>query len=112
MLIIAQALKHLSDLKIIDMSNNITSFYLECEFLIDVILSVNQSLIEVNVCGRNIRSRFNDNCMFSPSHCNENSQRFALQNLYYTDTALMNGYYQAKHASTDGSFPEHCQACI
>ena len=101
-LIIAQALKHLSDLKKIDMSNNITSFYLECEFLIDVILSVNQSLIEVNVCGRNIRPRFNNNCMFSPSHCNENSQRFALQNLYYTDTALMNGHYQAKHASTDG----------
>ena len=89
-LIIAQAVRNLSDLEIFNISNNITYYYLECEFLIDVILSVNQSLTNIDVCGRNIRPRFNGNCLFSPLNCIENSKRFVLQNLYFMQHIVMN----------------------
>lgn len=81
---IAQVLRGHPNLKLINLNGNITSYILECEFLIDIILSVNQLLENVNVCGRNIRPRFNDDCLFSPSNQNKNSKKFALQNLYFT----------------------------
>lgn len=85
---IVQGLRGHPTLKRLDLSNNITSYFLECEFLIDIILSVNHLLEIVNICGRNIRPRFNDDCLFFPE---ENSNRFALQNLYFTGHVLMNG---------------------
>ena len=93
-LIIAQAIRSLSDLEIFNISNNITYYYLECEFLIDIILSANQSLTYIDVCGRNIRPRFNENCLFSPLNCIENSKRFVLQNLYFMQHVVMNKWDQ------------------
>ena len=80
---IAQVLRGHSNLRLLNLSDNITSYILECEFLIDVILSVNHSGENVNACGRNIRPRFNDHCLFSPPNQDKNSKRFALQNLYF-----------------------------
>ena len=94
-IIIVQTLKDHPGLQIFNISDNITSYFLECEFLVDVILSVNQVLTNVNVCGRNIRPRFNDNCLFSLPNCAENSIRFALQNLYFTQHVVVNKFDQA-----------------
>ena len=93
-LMVVQALRNHPNLQILNLSGNISSYYLECEFLIDVILSVNQLLTNVNVCGRNIRPRFNDDCMFVPLNCNENSTRFVLQNLYFTQHIFVNKFDQ------------------
>ena len=93
----AQVLRNHPSLQILNISGNITSFFMECEFLVDVILSTNQLLKDVNVCGRNIRPRFSDDCLF-PSlnwlNCNENSNRFPLQNLYLTHYTFMNRFDQ------------------
>ena len=88
---IVQVLRGHPKLKILNLSGNITTYFLECEFLMDVILSVNHLLENVNVCGRNIRPRFNDDCLFSPFNNAKNSNRFALQNLYFTQHASING---------------------
>ena len=64
------------------MNNNITSFHSESEFLVDVILSTNQSLIYLNICGRNIRPRFINNYFLPPPGTELSSARFLLQNLY------------------------------
>ena len=63
---------------------------MECEFLMDMILSTNRLLVNINVCGRNIRPRFNDDCLFFPLNCYENSSRFILQNLYFSQYTLFN----------------------
>jgi len=52
-----------------------------CEFIVDVILSVNQTLVDLNVCGRNIRPRFVDDYL-SPPNNESSSNGFDLQNLY------------------------------
>ena len=87
---IVQALKDHPCFKLFNISDNITSYFLECEFLIDIMLSVNQVVTNVNVCERNIRPRFNDACFFFPPNCEESSSRFALQNLYFTQTVVVN----------------------
>ena len=87
---IAQAFRGHPTLQVFNISNNITSYFLECEFLMDIILSTNHVLTNVNVCGRNIRPRFNDDCLFLPQNCYENSNRFMLQNLYISQYALLN----------------------
>ena len=61
---------------------------------IDVILSFNVMLKILNVCGRNIRPRFKDDCMLSPLPCDENSNRFVLQNLYCIKHVLTNRFNQ------------------
>ena len=85
---IAEALRNLPSLEIFNISNNITSYFLECEFLINIILSTNHLLTNINICGRNIRPRFNDECLFFPPNCTENSNRFILQNLYFSQYFL------------------------
>ena len=90
---ITQALRSHPSLKIFNINNNIASFFLECEFLVDIILSTNHQLTDVSVCGRNIRPRFNDEFLFFPLNCDENSNRFILQNLYLTRFALVNRFF-------------------
>ena len=77
----AEGLRGHKSLQNLNLSNNLTSFHSEGEFLVDVILSTNQSLVYLNVCGRNIRPRFSYVCFFPPL-CTELSTRFPLQNLY------------------------------
>ena len=78
---IAESLRGHQNLKNLNLSNNLTSFHSEGEFFIDVILSTNQSLVYLNMCGRNIRPRFGNNHLFLPP-TTELSTRFPLQNLY------------------------------
>ena len=54
-LIIAQHFRYHRTLETLDLSNNNISFSAACEFIVDVILSVNENLVNLNVCGRNIR---------------------------------------------------------
>ena len=96
---IAEALRNHPNLEIFNISNNIISYFLECEFLIDIILSTNHLLTNINVCGRNIRPRFNDKCLFFPPNCTENSDRFILQNLYFTQYALVNMHAQTANSA-------------
>ena len=56
-LTIVQFLRCHPTLKSLDLSNNTVSFSSACEFIVDVILSVNTTLVYLNVCGRNIRPR-------------------------------------------------------
>ena len=53
----------------------------ECEFLVDVILSTNQKLSYLNLCGRNIRPRFTADHLISPCN-NTKPGQFVIQNLY------------------------------
>ena len=78
---IAESLRGHQNLQNLNLSNNLTSFYSEGEFLVDVILSTNKSLVYLNICGRNIRPRFSNGHLFPPS-TTEMSTRFPLQNLY------------------------------
>ena len=78
---IAESLRGHQNLKNLNLSNNLTSFHSEGEFFIDVILSTNQSLVYLNMCGRNIRPRFGNNHL-SLAPTTELSTRFPLQNLY------------------------------
>ena len=80
-LTIAQFLRHHPTLKILDLSNNNVSFSSACEFIVDVILSVNKTLVNLNVCGRNIRPRYVEEHLSPPSKGND-STAFTLQNLY------------------------------
>ena len=79
-LTIAQFFRHHSALQTLNLNNNAFAFPSACEFLIDVILSVNQTLVHLNVCGRNIRPRHIKDDLSPPS--SNNSTTFTLQNLY------------------------------
>ena len=79
---VAEGLRGHYNLKNLDVSNNLASFHLEDEFLVDVILSTNQSLVYLNVCGRNVRPRFADSLLYPPPGIELWSVRFPLQNLY------------------------------
>ena len=78
---IAESLRVHQNIQYLNLSNNLTSFHSEGEFLVDVILSTNQSLVYLNVCGRNIRPRFSNGHLFPPPTA-ELSTRFPIQNLY------------------------------
>ena len=78
---IAESVRGHQTLQSLNLSNNLISFYSEGEFLIDVILSANQLLIYLNICGRNIRPRFTNDHLFPPPST-ELSTRFPLQSLY------------------------------
>ena len=79
---VAEGLRGHCNLQKFNLNNNLTSFHSEGEFLVDVILSTNQSLVYLNVCGRNIRPRFINNYFFPPPGTELTSARFLLQNLY------------------------------
>ena len=88
---IAQFFRHHAILKSINLSNNMISFPTACEFIIDVILSVNQTLTYLNVCGRNIRPRFVDDYL-SPPNSENSSSGFVLQDLYLLQHFPLNNY--------------------
>ena len=54
-------------LQTLDVSGNTISFSTACEFITGVILSVNQTLINLNICNRNIRPRYTEDYLF-PLH--------------------------------------------
>ena len=83
---IAEGLRGHNNLKNLDVSNNLTSFHAESEFLVDIILSTNQSLVFLNVCGRSIRPRFADDGNLYPPPGTE--LRFPLQSLYLSRCPL------------------------
>ena len=86
---IAQHFRKHPTLQILDLSNNAASFSSACEFIVDVILSVNQEIVYLNVSGRNIRPRFIDDYL-SPPKSEKNIDRFTLQNLYLSQHASPN----------------------
>ena len=86
---IAQALRYHPTLQSLDLHNNIISFSSACEFIVDVILSVNQTLVNLNVCGRNIRPRYVDDYL-SPPCRGDNMNSFTLQNLYLLKHSSLN----------------------
>ena len=108
---VTQALKNHSSLKIFNVSNNITSYFLECEFLVDIILSNNHQLTDINICDRNIRPRFNDNCLLYPLNCDETSERFVLQNLYLSQYALVHRHAQTVTADVNTNFIKVNERC-
>ena len=79
---VAEGLRGNRSLQTLNLNNNLTSFHSEGEFLVDVILSTNQSLVYLNICGRNIRPRFTYNHFFPPPGTELTSARFLLQKLY------------------------------
>ena len=78
-LTIAQVFRHHPTLQTLDLSSNNISFFSAAEFIVDVILSVNQPLVNLNVCGKNIRPRCIDE--FCPPSNDVNSIIFPLSNL-------------------------------
>ena len=80
-LTIAQTFRDHPTLQFLDLSNNTISFTSACEFIVDVILSVNKTLTNLNVCGRNIRPRYIEDYLSSPSS-KSNSGGFTFQSLY------------------------------
>ena len=80
-LTIAQALRCHPTLQTLDLSNNNISFPSACEFIVDLVLSINQKLVNLNVCGRNIRPRYVEGYL-SPPRSENDSNKFALQSLY------------------------------
>ena len=78
---IAEGLRGHQNLQTLNLSNNITVFNPESEFLVDVILSINQSLVYLNVSGRSIRPRFTKDHFVSPPDSELTTAKFPLQNL-------------------------------
>jgi len=98
---IGQALRGHPNLKYLNMEKNAISFFSECEFLVDVLLSINQSLLHLNVCGRNIRPRFVEDHMTPP--CNhEKHNSFVVQTLYLSHYLLMSSVakFLSNHETT------------
>ena len=58
----------------------------------DVVLSVNQTLVNLNVCGRNIRPRYIADYL-SPPTSDDNSSKLSLQNLYLFQHNLLKTTY-------------------
>ena len=67
-LTIAQCFRNHHALQTLDLSNNkLLSFSSACEFIVDMILSVNEMLVNLNVCGRNIRPRYVEDYLSPPN---------------------------------------------
>ena len=90
---ITQCLRHHPTLLALDLSNNPISFSSACEFIVDVILSVNQGLVNLNVSGRNIRPRFVEDYLSQPPNSEKFGNKFTLQNLYLLQHASLNTVY-------------------
>ena len=88
-LTIAQFLRYHPTLKILDLSNNNVSFSSACELIVDVILSVNKTLVDLNVCGRNIRPRYVEDYL-SPLNSEDDTDNFTLRNLYLLKHSSLN----------------------
>ena len=79
-LTIAQYFRNHPTLQSLDVSSNNISFPSACEFIMDVILSVNHKLININVCGKNIRPRCTGRLSLSKSDIN--STTVTIQNFF------------------------------
>ena len=101
---ISQCFRHHRSLQSLDLSNNNISFPSTCEFIVDIILSVNQQLDNLNVCGRNIRPRFIEGYL-SPPNSEEDTNRFMLQNLHLLQHASLNTVIQTKFIKATESCP-------
>ena len=88
-IMIAETLRQHPGLQILQLNNNSISLLSACELLVDVILSTNQSLIYLNVSGRNIRPRFIADHL-TPPCIRETHSNFILQNLYLSYYLLLN----------------------
>ena len=86
---VVQKLRDHVNLRTLNLSNNIKSFISEAEVLVDIILSTNNSLTYLDVCGRNIRPRFTGDYLSPSPGCEENSGRFLLHNLYLSEFISM-----------------------
>jgi len=84
---VVKALRNYPYLKRLTLEKNHSSLLSECEFLADLILSTNKSLLYLNVCGRNIRPRFVENYMTLP-YSKEEHNNFVNQNLYWPGLLL------------------------
>ena len=101
---IAQALTDHPNLKHLNIENNIISSFSESEFLVDIILSTNQSLKYLNVCGRNIRPRFVEDYLCPPPNCKGGAGKFFFQNLYLSQYMLLkSASSQNKHRCVEVS---------
>ena len=87
-LTIAQCFRHHSTLQTLNLSGNVDSFCTACEFIVDVILSVNQPLVNLNMCGRNIRPRYGEDYLSPPTN-EDNSTKLPLQSLYLLQQNLL-----------------------
>ena len=84
-----QCIRHHPTLETLDLSsNNAIMLFSACEFIVDVILSVNQKLVNLNVCDRNIRPRSKD--YFVSASNEKNADIFTLQNLYFLKHPSLN----------------------
>ena len=81
----AQCFRLHHNLQSLDLNNETISFSSVCEVIVDIILSINQELIYLNVCGRNIRPR---NIKDSP-----NLKRFTLQSFHLLQPSSVNKVY-------------------
>ena len=88
-LTVARFLRNHPTLKLLDLSNDNVSFSSACEFIVDVILSVNKTLVNLNVCGRNIRPRCVKDYLSPPCNGDE-TDNFTLQNLYLLKHSSLN----------------------
>ena len=79
-LIFAQYFRNHPTLRSLDLSNNDILFSSACEFIVGVILSVNQKLVNINVCGENIRPRCIDH--LSPPKTDINFTMLTLQKIF------------------------------
>ena len=84
-----QCFRHHLNLQSLNLSNNVILFYSACEFIVDMVLSVNQNLVDLNVCGRNIRPRFTEEYL-SPPNDEKSPKGFSFQNLYLLHNCSLN----------------------
>ena len=109
---VAQVLRNHRNLQTVNLSNNVKSFVSEVEVLVDIILSTNSSLTDLNVCGRNIRPRFSGDYLSPPSDCKENSNRFLLHNLYLSQFVSMDELvFEDKSVYTPPNFKKVTEEC-
>ena len=85
----AQCFRRHPNLQSLDLSNNPISFFSAGEFIVDVILSINQELVNLNVSGRNIRPRYVKDYLSLPSN-EKNPKIFTLQNLHLLQFSSIN----------------------
>ena len=79
-LMFAQYFRNHPTLQSLDLSSNNVPFSSACEFIMGVILSVNQKLVNINLCGKNIRPRCTDH--LSPPKTDINFAMFTLQKVF------------------------------
>ena len=87
-LTIAQYFRNHPTLQSLDLSGNNISFFSACEFIIGIILSVNQKVVNINVCGKNIRPRCTDH--LSPPKTDTNFNMLILQNILSSRHSSLN----------------------